>query len=57
MFTSFQNGNTIVIIPLELLPSLVKIIQDETILTDVKRNTDWIKITARPFSYFRGAGI
>lgn len=52
MFTSFQNGNPIVMIPLELLPSLVKIIQDETILTDVKRNTEWIKITRGLLYYF-----
>lgn len=39
-------------ISLELLPSLVKIIQDETILTDVKRNTEWIKITRGLLYYF-----
>lgn len=53
MFTGFQNGNPIVMIPLELLPSLVEIVRDETILTDVKRNTEWIKIT-RGLLYYYG---
>lgn len=53
MFTDFQNGDPIVMIPLELLPSLAEIVQDETILTDVKRNTEWIKIT-RGLLYYYG---
>lgn len=53
MFTGFQNGNPVVMIPLELLPSLGEIIQDETILAEVKRNTEWIKIT-RGLLYYYG---
>ena len=52
-FTGFHNGNPIVMIPLELLPSLGEIVRDETILTDVKRNTEWIKIT-RGLLYYYG---
>ena len=53
MFTGFRNGNPIVMIPLELLPSIGEIVRDETILTDVKRNTEWIKIT-RGLLYYYG---
>ncbi|WP_141603861.1 SEC-C metal-binding domain-containing protein [Terrilactibacillus laevilacticus] len=53
MFTGVRNGNPIVMIPLELLPSLGEIVRDETILTDVKRNTEWIKIT-RGLLYYYG---
>jgi hypothetical protein len=53
MFTVFRNGDPIVTIPLDLLPSLREIIQDETIITDVKRNTEWIKIT-RGLLYYYG---
>lgn len=53
MFTVFRNGDPIVMIPLELLPSLEEIVQDETILADVKRNTEWIKIT-RGLLYYYG---
>lgn len=53
MFTSFQNGNPVVMVPLELLPSLEELVQDETILVDVKRNTEWIKIT-RGLLYYYG---
>lgn len=52
-FTGFQNDNPILMIPLELLPSLEEIVRDETILTDVKRNTEWIKIT-RGLLYYYG---
>lgn len=53
MFTGFRNGNPIIMIPLELLPSIGEIVQDETILADVKRNTEWIKIT-RGLLYYYG---
>ncbi|MBB6447632.1 SEC-C metal-binding domain-containing protein [Bacillus benzoevorans] len=53
MFTGFRNGDPVVMIPLELLPSLEEIVRDETILADVKRNTDWIKIT-RGLLYYYG---
>jgi uncharacterized protein YecA (UPF0149 family) len=53
MFTGFRNGNPIVMIPLELLPSIGETVQEETILTDVKRNTEWIKIT-RGLLYYYG---
>lgn len=53
MFTGFRNGNPVVMIPLELLPSLEEIVRDETILADVKRNTNWIKIT-RGLLYYYG---
>ncbi|MBP2241810.1 hypothetical protein J2Z40_002382 [Cytobacillus eiseniae] len=53
MFTSFQNGNPIVMIPVELLPSLAELVRDETVLTVVKRNTEWIKIT-RGLLYYYG---
>lgn len=53
MFTSYQNDNPIVMIPLELLPSLGEIVRDETLLTDIKRNTEWIKIT-RGLLYYYG---
>jgi hypothetical protein len=53
MFTDFRNGNPVVMIPLELLPSLEEIVRDETILADVKRNTNWIKIT-RGLLYYYG---
>jgi hypothetical protein len=53
MFTGFRNGDPVVMIPLDLLPSLGEIIQDETILADVKRNTEWIKIT-RGLLYYYG---
>ena len=53
MFTSLQNDDPIVMIPLELLPSLGEIVQDETILADVQRNTEWIKIT-RGLLYYYG---
>ncbi|MCB5238642.1 SEC-C metal-binding domain-containing protein [Niallia circulans] len=53
MFTEFRNGNPFVMIPMELLPSLVEIVQDKAILTEVKRNTEWIKIT-RGLLYYYG---
>ncbi|MBL4953474.1 SEC-C domain-containing protein [Neobacillus sp. YIM B02564] len=53
MFTGFRNGDPIVMIPLELLPSLGEIVQDETILANVLRNTEWIKIT-RGLLYYYG---
>ncbi|WP_071461413.1 YecA family protein [Bacillus massilinigeriensis] len=53
MFTGFRDGAQIVMIPLELLPSLEEIVQDKTILSDVKRNTEWIKIT-RGLLYYYG---
>lgn len=53
MFTCLRNGDPFVMIPLELLPSLVEIVQDERILADVKRNTEWIKIT-RGLLYYYG---
>jgi uncharacterized protein YecA (UPF0149 family) len=53
MFTGFRNGDSVVMIPLDLLPSLGEIIQDETILANVKRNTEWIKIT-RGLLYYYG---
>ncbi|WP_251028878.1 secC motif containing protein [Bacillus sp. ISL-18] len=53
MFTGFQNGSPIVMIPLELLSSLGEIVRNETILSDVKRNTEWIKIT-RGLLYYYG---
>jgi hypothetical protein len=52
-FTGFRNGDQVVMIPLDLLPSLRECIQDETILIDVKRNTEWIKIT-RGLLYYYG---
>ncbi|EKN71462.1 secC motif containing protein [Neobacillus bataviensis LMG 21833] len=53
MFTGLRNGDPIVMIPLELVPSLGEIVKDETILADVKRNTEWIKIT-RGLLYYYG---
>jgi hypothetical protein len=53
MFTGFRNGDPIVMIPLDLLPSLGEILQDEAILTNIKRNTEWIKIT-RGLLYYYG---
>lgn len=53
IFTGFRNDNPIVMIPLELLPSLEEIVRDETILADVKRNTEWIKIF-RGLLYYYG---
>ncbi|ETI69879.1 SEC-C metal-binding domain-containing protein [Neobacillus vireti] len=53
MFTGVQNGDPIIMIPLELLPSLGEIVQDEAILAEVKRNTEWIKIT-RGLLYYYG---
>lgn len=53
MFTSFRNGEKLVIIPVELLSSLEEILQDETTLKMVKRNTEWIKIT-RGLLYYYG---
>ena len=53
IFTGFQNGDPIVMIPLELLPSIGEIVRDEMILTDVKRNTEWIKLT-RGLLYYYG---
>lgn len=53
MFTGFRNGNPVVMIPLELLPSLGEIVQDKSILANVLRNTEWIKIT-RGLLYYYG---
>jgi hypothetical protein len=53
MFTGFRNDNPVVMIPLELLPSLEEIVRDEKILKEVKRNTEWIKIT-RGLLYYYG---
>ena len=53
MFTGFQNGNPIVMIPLDLLSSLDEIVRDKKILTEVKQNTEWIKIT-RGLLYYYG---
>ncbi len=53
MFTSFQNDNLLVMIPLDLLPALEGIVRDEKILAEVKRNTEWIKIT-RGLLYYYG---
>jgi hypothetical protein len=53
MFTSFSNDDPVVMIPMELLPSLGEIVRDERILKEVKRNTEWIKIT-RGLLYYYG---
>ncbi|WP_400243795.1 SEC-C metal-binding domain-containing protein [Niallia sp. JL1B1071] len=53
MFTDIRNGNPFVMIPMELIPSLVEIVQDKAVLNDVKRNTEWIKIT-RGLLYYYG---
>ncbi|WP_147532282.1 SEC-C metal-binding domain-containing protein [Bacillus marasmi] len=53
MFTDFRSDNPVIMIPIELLPTIQEIVQDETILTDVKRNTEWIKIT-RGLLYYYG---
>lgn len=53
MFIVYHNRNPFVTIPVEILPSLEEIVQDSAILTDVKRNTEWIKIT-RGLVYYYG---
>lgn len=53
IFTGFRDAKEFITIPMELLPTLKGIVQDKTILTDVKRNTEWIKIT-RGLLYYYG---
>lgn len=53
MFTGYQNGEQVIMIPAELLPAFEEIIQEEKILTNIKRNTEWIKIT-RGLLYYYG---
>jgi hypothetical protein len=53
MFTDFRNGNPIVMIPVEVLPTLVDLLPDQKVLANIKRNTEWIKIT-RGLLYYYG---
>ncbi|MRX72780.1 secC motif containing protein [Bacillus lacus] len=53
IYTGSYQGKPIVMIPQELLPSLGEVIQDQGVLAEVKRNTEWIKIT-RGLLYYYG---
>lgn len=52
MFTGFRDDDQVVMIPIELLPMLEKIIQEEKVLATIKRNTEWIKITHGLLYYY-----
>ncbi|SOC40870.1 SEC-C metal-binding domain-containing protein [Ureibacillus acetophenoni] len=52
-FMSYSNGNQAIIIPLDLMHTFEEIVRDETVLYDIKRNTEWIKIT-RGLLYYYG---
>lgn len=53
MFTGFRNGEQVVIIPTDLLPHIKQEIQEEKLLTLIKRNTEWVKLT-RGLLYYYG---
>jgi len=53
MFPDFKNGEQDVIVPTNLLAHLEEVIQEEKLLTMIKRNTEWVKLT-RGLLYYYG---